>query len=103
MTRPGISFAVQQCAHICNDPKVSHEKAVKHICRYLLKARDQGQLLKPDKLRGLECYVNADWDGSWTQKSSHDPKSARSRTGFVIMFAGCPIVWKIIMQTLTVL
>ena len=33
----------------------------------------------------------------------HDPKSARSRTGFVIMFAGCPIVWKSSMQTLTAL
>ena len=56
-----------------------------------------------DKSKGLEYYVDANWDGSWTQQSSHDPKLARSRTGFVIMFAGCPIVWKSTMQTLTAL
>lgn len=37
MTLPDISFAVQQCARFCNGSKVSHEEAVKHICRYLLK------------------------------------------------------------------
>lgn len=34
-TRPDIQFAVHQCACFCNDPKLSHEQACKHICKYI--------------------------------------------------------------------
>jgi hypothetical protein len=30
--------------------------------------------------------------GNWHHRSSHDPLSAHSRTGYVIMYAGCPIL-----------
>lgn len=100
MNRPDITMSVQQCARFCNNPKRSHEEAIKRICRYLLKTRDRGLVFRPDSNRGLECFVDADWAGSWTDDSSHDPLSAHSRTGFVIMYAGCPIVWKSTMQSL---
>ena len=32
-TRPDISFAVHQCARFTHNTKVSHETAVKRICR----------------------------------------------------------------------
>ena len=86
MVRPDITFAVQQCARFCNDPSTNHEEAVKRICRYLLRTRDKGLTLKPIKTKGLECYVDADWAGSWTLPSSLDPISTRSRTGFVILY-----------------
>ena len=63
MVRPDITFAVQACARFCNDPKRSHEEAVKRICRYLLQTKDEGLVLKPDSTKGLECYVDADWAG----------------------------------------
>jgi hypothetical protein len=91
-------MATQQCARFCNDPKREHEEAVKRICRYLLKTKDMGLILKPDKSKGLECYVDADWAGSWRDHSSNDPLSAHSRTGYVIMYAGCPIIWASKMQ-----
>ncbi|MEM7283838.1 MAG: reverse transcriptase domain-containing protein, partial [Pseudomonadota bacterium] len=93
MIRPDLTLAVQQCARFCNEPNQDHEEAVKRICRYLLKTKDRGLIMKPDKTRGLECFVDADWAGSWQERSSHDCLSAHSRTGFVIMFAGCPIMW----------
>ena len=34
-TRPDISFAVHQCARFTHNTNVSHETAVKMICRYL--------------------------------------------------------------------
>ena len=34
-TRPDISMATHQCARFNNDPKLSHERAVKKIVRYL--------------------------------------------------------------------
>lgn len=103
MIRPDITMAVQQCARFCNDPKREHEEAVKRICRYLARTKDKGIVFRPDPTRGLECFVDADWAGSWQHKSGNDPLSAHSRTGFVIMYAGCPIVWASKMQTLIAL
>lgn len=103
IVRPDITTATQQCARFCNSPKKQHEEAVKHICRYLLKTKDKGLIYTPDISRGLECYVDADWAGSWTHNSSHDPKSCHSRTGFCIMYAGCPIIWKSSMQQIIAL
>jgi hypothetical protein len=76
MIRPDITMAVQQCARFCNDPKESHAIAVKRICRYLHLTRDKGLRFKPDPTKGLECYVDADWAGSWQDRSSTDPNSA---------------------------
>ena len=103
MIRPDITMAEQQCARFCNEPNQDHEQAVKRICRYLLKTRERGLTLRPNRSKGLECYVDADWAGSWQERSSHDVMSAHSRTGFIIMFAGCPITWSSKMQTLVAL
>lgn len=96
-------MSVQQCARFCNKPQQHHAQALKQICRYLLKTHDMGLTFRPDPARGLECFVDADWAGSWQMRSSHDPISVRSRTGYVIMYAGCPIVWASKMQTLVAL
>jgi len=64
MVRPDITFAVQQCAQFCNDPKQSHEEAVKRICQYLLRTKERGLMFRPDRSKGIECYVDADWAGS---------------------------------------
>ena len=103
MVRPDITMAVQQCARYNNAPMRSHEEAVKRICRYLLKTKDRGLILKPDKSKGLECYVDADFAGAWSKHSSHDPKSVHSRTGFCIFYAGCPILWKSKVQSIIAL
>ena len=103
MVRPDITMAVQQCARFCNEPKLEHEQAVKRIGRYLLKTKDQGLKFRPDKLKGLECYVDADWAGSWKHGEDTDPQSCHSRTGYIIMYAGCPILWKSKMQSIIAL
>jgi hypothetical protein len=103
MIRPDLTMAVQQCARFCSDPRKPHGEAVKRICRYLLRTKDKGLRLKPDPSRGLECFVDADWAGAWQDKSSNDPVGAFSRTGYVIMYAGCPIIWASKQQTLIAL
>jgi hypothetical protein len=103
MVHPEITMPVQLYARFCNNPQCQHEEAVKSICRYLLKVKDKGLILKPDPTLGLECFVNADWAGSWQDRSSNDPLSAHSRTGYVIMYAGCPILWASKMQSLIAL
>ena len=40
-TRPDIEMAVHQCAKYQINPKLSHEKAVKRIVRYLLATKEK--------------------------------------------------------------
>ena len=42
----------------------------------------------------LEVYVDADFAGNWDPKEYTDRDTARSRHGYVIMYAGCPIMYK---------
>jgi hypothetical protein len=73
------------------------------ICRYLYAIRDKGIILEPDVTQGFECYVDADWAGTWKADYVGDPSTVLSRTGFITKFAGCPLVWGSKMQTLIAL
>jgi hypothetical protein len=98
-TRPDLSFAVHQCARFCSDPRKSHATAVKYIGRYLATTKDKGIHVKPND-KGFECYVDASHAGDWKQSAAiDDPATARSRTGYVILFAGYPILWASKLQT----
>jgi hypothetical protein len=68
-----------------------------------MKTKDKGLTLRPDRSFGLECFVDADWAGSWQHRLCNDPLLAHSRTGYVIMYAGCPIIWASKMQPLIAL
>ena len=98
-TRPELSMAVHQAARFCQDPKLSHERAVQHIIRYLIGTKDKGLLFKPNKEKGLECYVDADFAGGWANANASDADSILSRTGFVILYHNCPIFWSSKLQT----
>jgi hypothetical protein len=98
-TRPELQVAVHQCARFSADPKLSHEQAVKRIVRYLKRTKDRGMILKPDKTRGLECHVDADFAGGFSPQYSEDASACLSRTGYVLWYAGCPLLWASKMQT----
>ena len=98
-TRPDIAYAVHQCARFMSDPKESHAQAIKQIGRYLIATADKGIILCP-KNQSFECYADADFAGNWNAATAMtDPSTARSRSGWVITFAGCPIVWASKLQT----
>jgi hypothetical protein len=92
-TRPDCLYAVHQCARFSADPRLSHERAVKRIIRYLKGTKDQGIILTPNKEKGIQCYVDADFAGGYSTETSEDPVSVFSRTGFVIYYYGCPLTW----------
>ena len=98
-TRPELAMAVHQCARFNNSPMLSHERAITRICRYLILSGDKGIMYKPNKNLGLQCYVGADFAGGWTQVDSDNPENLMSRTGYVIMYDGCPILWCSKLQT----
>ena len=81
------------------NPKLSYERAVKRVGRYLLKSNDLGIVYKPDLSKGLECYVGADFAGGWSKEDAGDPDNVLSRTGFIIMYVGCPLIWASRMHT----
>ena len=99
LTRPDISMAVHQCARFSTDPKLSHERAVKRICKYLLGTQKRGIIYKSDSSKGIEVFVDADFAGAWNKADSNNPENVLSRTGFVIFYAGCPILWSSKLQT----
>jgi len=99
-TRPDITFAVHQCARFSHDPKMSHEQAVIRIVKYLIGTPDEGIIFTPNKTRmAIDCYVDADFAGLWKTECHADPISVYSRTGFVLMFAGVPLLWCSKLQT----
>ena len=93
-TRPDIMYATHQIAKYSADPKVPHGDAILYLVRYLKKTRDIGIRFNPDQSRGFECYCDADFSGNWNRDLAHnDPSTAKSRSGWIIYYAGCPIVW----------
>ena len=50
-----------QAAKFSNDPKATHDTAVKRIGKCLLGTQDKGLELKPDVTKGLEAFVDADF------------------------------------------
>jgi hypothetical protein len=99
-TRPDIAYAVHQCARFCEDPKQIHADAVMHLIKYLNGTRDKGIILDPRHDQSFEVYADADFAGNWHKITAPtDPSTAKSRSGYVILFAGCPIIWSSKLQT----
>ena len=98
-TCPDIAYTVHQCAHFSADPKQSHADAVKCIGRYLI-----GIMLHLNAQQSFQCWVDADFSGNWRPEGSQmDPMTAKSHSGWIIQYAGCPITWAPKLQTLTAL
>lgn len=98
-TRPDIAMAVHQAARFSINPRLSHQRAVIRIGKYLKGSEDKGLIFKPDPSKGLECFVDADFAGGWNKSDSSDASSVMSRTGYVLMYCGCPITWCSKLQT----
>jgi hypothetical protein len=86
-------MAVHQTARFSNNPMLSHEKSILRIGRYLIDTHKRGIIYKPDKSKGLEYYVNADFAGGWSQADADNAYYVLSRTGYILMYDNCPILW----------
>jgi hypothetical protein len=98
-TRPDIAFAVHQAARFSHAPKHSHSIAVKRILRYLKQTHDKGLIMTPTNELRVDCYVDSDFAGAFAVEHSQDPASVKSRTGYIIMYRGVPLLWVSKMQT----
>jgi hypothetical protein len=100
-SRPDIAYAVHQCARFSADPKLEHGEAIRWLTKYLTVkgTRDKGIILKPREDKQLEVFVDADFAGNWDPDESEDRDTARSRHGYIIKYADCPILWKSQLQS----
>ena len=97
--RPEIQMAVHQTARFSVNPMRSHELAVIRIARYLVDNPDRGIIYNINKDKGLEVYVDADFAGGWNCADADNADNVLSRTGFIICYANCPIIWSSKLQT----
>jgi hypothetical protein len=99
-SRPDIAYATHQCARFCSEPKQSHIDAVIYLAKYLQQTRNEGILLDPKHETSFEVYADADFAGNWFKMmAKDDPSTAKSRSGYIIMYGNCPILWGSKLQT----
>jgi hypothetical protein len=93
-TRPDIMYATHQVAKYSSDSRQTHGEAILYLVRYLKRTRDLGLSFKPSQDKGFECYCDADFSGNWNKAFAHvDPSTAKSRSGWIVFYAGCPVCW----------
>mgnify|MGYP003333239863 CR=1 FL=1 len=77
-SRPEILIPIHQCAWFLNNPMLSHKNSVKRIFKYLSATADKGIIYKPNKEKGIECYADADFAGSWNLEDTDDASNILS-------------------------
>jgi Reverse transcriptase (RNA-dependent DNA polymerase)/GAG-pre-integrase domain len=98
-TRPDIAYAVHQCARFSANPKIEHTQAIKMIARYLKGTKEKGIQCTPNN-DSFKCYTDADFAGNWNADyAENDQSTARSRSGYVVKYSNCPIIWASKLQT----
>ncbi len=86
-TQPDITYAVNCCARYMFCPKHSHELALKCIWRYRKNTSSHGMVINPTRELTIDAYPDADFSGMYGHEKPTDPACAKSRSGFVIVFA----------------
>ena len=93
-TCPDISYAVNCCARYMFFPKHSPETPLKRIGCYLKATRNCRLILDPcAKSCKLDFYPDADFSGMYGYELPTDTACVKSRTGFIVTFADCPVYW----------
>jgi len=77
--------------------------AILRIGRYLMATRSEGLILEPINSL-LELWCDANFSENWKAETANiDRTIAKSRAGYMIKYAGCPLTWTSKMQTETTL
>jgi hypothetical protein len=99
--RPEISCAVHQAARFSVDPRVNHTEAIKWIARCLKANPEKGIIFKPTD-HSFKVWADAAYGDLYNKETAADsPVTAKSRTGYIVTYADCPIIWASQLQTET--
>ena len=81
------------------EPCTSHVQSMLCIGRYIHATKNKGLIYQP-KPQSYDLWCDVDFSGNWSPETAHiDTSTAKSRTGFIITFAGCPIALTSKLQT----
>jgi hypothetical protein len=84
-TRPDIAFAVSTLSQFASNPNGEHEKALKHLFRYLKGTLELGITYgKPGK-QGIMGYTDSDWAG--------DKGTRKSTSGYLFKLGNGAVSW----------
>ena len=89
---PDISYSVSHVSRFIFCSKQSHEATLKLIGRCLLGTINKELLIAPLQELKIYAYPDADFTGLQNYEDHTDPIRVRSRTGYVINVAGCPVL-----------
>ena len=92
-------MSVHKTSRFCNIPMLSHKKYIKRLRTYFFHANKEGIIYNPYISKGLECYVDSDFAGGWSQEVGDDADNVMSRTRMVIMYDKFPVYWRRSLQT----
>jgi len=85
LTRPNISFSVNQLCQFLHCPSSAHLSAAKRVLHYLKGTPDHGLLFTKGPLR-LHAYCDSDWAG--------DPSDSKSTGGYGVFLGSSLISWQ---------
>ena len=63
----------------------------------------RGMVINPTSELSIDAYPDADFAGMYGYENPTDPACAKSRSGFIIVFAGVPVMWQSKLKTETAL
>ncbi len=87
-------YAMHQIAKYLSDPRQSHGEAILYLVRYLKKTCNLELKIKPNPMKGFECYYDSNFSGNWNREfAPMDPSTTKSQSRWIIFYAGCPISW----------
>ena len=93
-SHPEIMYAMHQLAKYSSNPREPHGEALLYLICYLMLTRDIGLRFSPNSDHGFDCYADADFAGNWNKAlAPHDPSTAKSCSGWIVFYAGCPVIW----------
>uniref|UniRef100_A0A251TI83 Putative reverse transcriptase, RNA-dependent DNA polymerase n=1 Tax=Helianthus annuus TaxID=4232 RepID=A0A251TI83_HELAN len=86
VTRPDISYAVQQVCLFMHDPREPHFAFMKRVLRYVQGTLDYGIRIVRSQSHDLVAYSDADWGGGC-------PDSRRSTSGYCVFLGDNLLSW----------
>ena len=93
MTRPDISYSVQQLSQFLSAPRAPHFAAALHVMKYLKGSLNTGLFYSSNIEFQLQAYSDADW-GTCAY-------SGKSLTGYCVFLGSSLISWKTKKQKVT--
>ena len=102
-THPAMSYAVHCCARYTFNPKLSDEKALKRIERYLKATGTIGLVFNPTGNLNANACPYSDFTVLYGHDNPNDTTCTKRQTGDLISLSGCPVVWVRMLQRETAL